>query len=380
MDCSCLIADVKSGVSGAGRKESLATQLCEASENFKAYSVPGHRHLPEIREQLERAGGGPVGLTFVPHLTPMVRGIHATGYARLIDPGVDLQGLFSTRYEDEPFVDVLPAGSHPETRSVRGANVCRIAWHRPQDGDMVVVLVVEDNLVKGAAGQAIQNMNLMLGLPETDGLERCRSDPMRFDQRIPGLQFTEVCQGVLDVALGRMSVRERRPLREALYFGFVVFALGVAVYLAYANGRATSAMQHLSASTERDRLVGEVDRLETQRRGLRERIAVLERTGQIERKAYADVDEHLKDLEDEIFDLKEEVAFYRDIVSAQRNKGLNIQSLDILPVGSGSDYRYRLVLTKDMRNDKVVTGKVNLSVEGEYDGKSKRLPFLGVIG
>lgn len=170
VDCSCLIADVKSGVSGAGRKESLATQLCEASENFKAYSVPGHRHLPEIREQLERAGGGPVGLTFVPHLAPMVRGIHATGYARLIDPGVDLQGLFSTRYEDEPFVDVLPSGSHPETRSVRGANVCRIAWHRPQDGDMVVVLVVEDNLVKGAAGQAIQNMNLMLGLPETDGL------------------------------------------------------------------------------------------------------------------------------------------------------------------------------------------------------------------
>lgn len=182
------------------------------------------------------------------------------------------------------------------------------------------------------------------------------------------------------MALGRMSVRERRPLREALYFGFVVFALGVAVYLAYANGRATSAMQHLSASTERDRLVGEVDRLETQSRGFRERIALLERTGQIERKAYADVDEHLKDLEDEIFDLKEEVAFYRDIVSAQRNKGLNIQSLDILPVGSGSDYRYRLVLTKDMRNDKVVTGKVNLSVEGEYDGKSKRLPFSELLG
>lgn len=182
------------------------------------------------------------------------------------------------------------------------------------------------------------------------------------------------------MALGRMSVKERRPLRETLYFAFIVFALGVAVYLAYANGRATSAMNYLAASTERDRLMSEVEQLESRSRGLRERIAVLERTGQIERIAYADVDTHLKDLEDEIFDLKEEVAFYRDIVSAQRKKGLNIQSLDILPVGSGSDYRYRLVLTKDMRNDKVVTGKVNLSLEGEYDGKSKRLPFSELLG
>lgn len=182
------------------------------------------------------------------------------------------------------------------------------------------------------------------------------------------------------MALGRMSVTQRRPLREALYFAVVVFALGVTVYLAYANGRATSAMQYVSASTERDRLLAELEQLESQGRGLRERIAVLERTGQVERKAYADVDVHLKDLEDEIFDLKEEVAFYRDIVSAQRNRGLNIQSLDILPVGSGKDYRYRLVLTKDMRNDKVVTGKVNLSLEGQYDGKSKRLAFSELLG
>ena len=172
VDCSRLIADVKSGVSGAGRKESLATQLCEASENFKAYSVPGHRHLPEIREQLELASGGPIGLTFVPHLTPMVRGIHATGYAYLSKADVDLQELFDSRYRDEPFVDVLPPGSHPETRSVSGANMCRIACHRPQDEDTVVVLAVEDNLIKGAAGQAIQNMNLMLGFAETDGLSR----------------------------------------------------------------------------------------------------------------------------------------------------------------------------------------------------------------
>ena len=165
-----LIADAKSGVSGAGRKATTATLLCEASENFKAYAVPGHRHLPEIRQGLQMAAGKPVGLTFVPHLTPMIRGIHATLYAQLLDADRDLQALFEARYSDEPFVDVLPAGSHPETRSVRGANHCRIAIHRPQQGNTVVVLSVIDNLVKGAAGQALQNMNVMFGLGENTGL------------------------------------------------------------------------------------------------------------------------------------------------------------------------------------------------------------------
>ena len=167
---SHLIADAKSGVSGAGRKAATAALLCEASENFKAYAVPGHRHLPEIRQGLESASGKPVGLTFVPHLTPMIRGIHATLYAQLLDADRDLQALFEARYSDEPFVDVLPAGSHPETRTVRGANVCRIAIHQPQQGNTVVVLAVIDNLVKGAAGQALQNMNIMLGLNEDAGL------------------------------------------------------------------------------------------------------------------------------------------------------------------------------------------------------------------
>lgn len=170
IDIATLIADAKSGVSGAGRKASVGTLLSEASENFKAYGVPGHRHLPEIRQGLERAAGKPVGLTFVPHLTPMIRGIHATLYARL-NGAVDLQAVYEQRYADEPFVDVLPAGSHPETRSVRGANHCRIAVHRPQGGDTVVILSVIDNLVKGAAGQAVQNMNLMFGLPEQAGIE-----------------------------------------------------------------------------------------------------------------------------------------------------------------------------------------------------------------
>lgn len=165
-----LIADCKSGVSGAGRGASVGSLLCEAGESFKAYGVKGHRHLPEIRQGLTRAAGAPVGLTFVPHLTPMIRGIHATLYARVADRSVDLQALFEQRYANEPFVDVMPAGSHPETRSVRGANLCRLAVHRPQNGDLVVVLSVIDNLVKGASGQAIQNLNIMFGLDEKLGL------------------------------------------------------------------------------------------------------------------------------------------------------------------------------------------------------------------
>jgi len=170
VDLEHLVADAKSGVSGAGRKAEVPTLFSEASDNFKAYGVPGHRHLPEIRQGLSAVAGQPVGLTFVPHLTPMIRGIHATLYARL-ERDVDLQALFEQRYADERFVDVMPAGTHPDTRSVRGANHCRIAVHRPQGGKTVVVLSVIDNLVKGAAGQAVQNMNLMFGLSEDAGLE-----------------------------------------------------------------------------------------------------------------------------------------------------------------------------------------------------------------
>jgi len=170
IDANHIVADAKSGVSGAGRKAATGTLLSEASESLKAYGVDGHRHLPEIKQGLEQASGQPVGLTFVPHLTPMIRGIHATLYARLTDTGAALQDIFEARYQDEAFVDVLPAGSHPETRSVRGANYCRIAVHRPQQSDTVVVLSVIDNLVKGAAGQAVQNMNVMFALPESTGL------------------------------------------------------------------------------------------------------------------------------------------------------------------------------------------------------------------
>jgi len=171
VDVSSLIADSKSGVSGAGRKAETHILFAEASDNFKAYGVAGHRHLPEIRQGLAGMAGTPVGLTFVPHLTPMIRGIHATLYAK-IRSEADFQSLYEQAYAGEAFVDVMPAKSHPETRSVRSANTCRIAVHRPQGGDTLVVLSVIDNLVKGAAGQAVQNMNLMFGLDETTGLRQ----------------------------------------------------------------------------------------------------------------------------------------------------------------------------------------------------------------
>lgn len=170
VDDSSLIADAKSGVSGAGRKAEMHILFSEASDNFKAYGVAGHRHLPEIRQGLVRAAQHEVGLTFVPHLTPMIRGIHATLYAKL-KQDVGVQALYEKRYASERFVDVLPAGSTPDTRSVRGANTCRIAVHRPQGGDTLVILSVIDNLMKGAAGQAVQNMNIMFGFKEDLALE-----------------------------------------------------------------------------------------------------------------------------------------------------------------------------------------------------------------
>jgi len=182
VDTGSLIADCKSGVSGAGRKAELGILHAEASDNFKAYSVPGHRHWPEIRQGLKAIaqgagkaqGANDLRLAFVPHLTPMIRGIHSTLYARVLKHAqdFDFQALYEERFAREPFVDVLPAGSHPDTRSVRASNILRIALHRAPENDLLVVLVVEDNLVKGAAGQGVQAMNIMFGLPETAGLSQ----------------------------------------------------------------------------------------------------------------------------------------------------------------------------------------------------------------
>ncbi|NYT63427.1 N-acetyl-gamma-glutamyl-phosphate reductase [Alcaligenaceae bacterium] len=174
IDTTRIIADCKSGVSGAGRKAEVGSLFSEASDNFKAYGAAGHRHHPEITEQLQVLAGGPVGLTFVPHLVPMIRGMFSTIYARILPQALDtdFQALFEKRYAGEAFVDVMPAGSLPDTRSVRASNHLRIAIHRPNGGDQLIILVAQDNLVKGASGQAIQNMNLMFGLPESTGLEQ----------------------------------------------------------------------------------------------------------------------------------------------------------------------------------------------------------------
>ena len=172
VDAGNLIADCKSGVSGAGRKAEIGTLFSESSDNFKAYGVSGHRHTPETVAQLQRFTAQPVKLIFTPHLVPMIRGMHSTMYARLtreIDNAA-LQALFEEQYKDAPFVDVMPFGSHPETRSTRGSNMLRLALHR--NGNTVIVLAVQDNLVKGASGQAVQCMNLMFGQPEGAGLQQ----------------------------------------------------------------------------------------------------------------------------------------------------------------------------------------------------------------
>jgi N-acetyl-gamma-glutamyl-phosphate reductase len=174
-----LIANSASGVSGAGRKAEVGSLLSEASDNFKAYGVKGHRHLPETVQGLQAIAGRPIGLTFIPHLLPMIRGIHSTLYARILPEAMDtdFQALYERHYADEPFVDVMPPGSTPETRSVRASNTLRLAVHRPGGGDTLVLLVVEDNLVKGASGQAVQVMNIMFGLPEDLGLGQIPVSP-----------------------------------------------------------------------------------------------------------------------------------------------------------------------------------------------------------
>ncbi|WP_343682597.1 N-acetyl-gamma-glutamyl-phosphate reductase [Acinetobacter baylyi] len=169
-----IIIDAKSGVSGAGRKASLGMIYSENADNFKAYGVAGHRHHPEIVEALEHISGQKGvfdQIIFVPHLVPMIRGMLSTIYIDLTEEGAnsDLQSLYEIYYANEKFVDVMPANSSPETRSVRGANELRIALYKPQPNKLVI-LSVQDNLVKGAAGQAVQNMNLMFNLEEDTGL------------------------------------------------------------------------------------------------------------------------------------------------------------------------------------------------------------------
>jgi len=168
-----IVADAKSGVSGAGRKAEVATLFAESSDSMKAYGVAGHRHHPEIHAQLTQLANAEMQFIFVPHLIPMIRGMLSTIYVKLTDAAlaVDLQALYEQRYQHERFVDVMPAGALPETRSVRGSNQLRIALHKQEAAGYLTLVVVQDNLVKGAAGQAVQNMNIMFGFDECSGLE-----------------------------------------------------------------------------------------------------------------------------------------------------------------------------------------------------------------
>ncbi|MFZ3235633.1 MAG: N-acetyl-gamma-glutamyl-phosphate reductase [Stellaceae bacterium] len=173
IDADDIIIDAKSGVSGAGRAARESSLYCEVAEGINAYGVAGHRHAPEIEQGLSQAAGREIVVNFTPHLMPMNRGILETIYVRL-DGGAtlrDLRAVLEEAYAAEPFVHVLPDGSLPATRHVRGTNLCLIGVSRDRVAGRAIVVSVLDNLVKGASGQAIQNMNAMLGLPETTALE-----------------------------------------------------------------------------------------------------------------------------------------------------------------------------------------------------------------
>ncbi|MCV2503124.1 MAG: N-acetyl-gamma-glutamyl-phosphate reductase [Neisseriaceae bacterium] len=167
-----IIVDCKSGVSGAGKSAKIPNLFCEASDSMKAYALQGHRHFPEIQQNIALFDQDIAKkLVFLPHLIPMIRGMQATIYIRLKDDSIDLQKVFEDYYRNEKFVDVLPQGAVPETKNVRGSNICQLAVHKMYESDCYVILSTIDNLMKGASGQAVQNMNVMFGLAESLGLD-----------------------------------------------------------------------------------------------------------------------------------------------------------------------------------------------------------------
>ena len=168
-----LIVDAKSGTSGAGRGAKVPNLFCEVNENIKAYGVATHRHTPEIEEQLGYAAGRPVTLSFTPHLVPMNRGILATEYASLQEmvSWEEVKKIYEKYYGKETFIRVLDQGVCPETKWVEGSNYVDIGFQIDPRTGRIILMGAIDNLVKGAAGQAVQNMNLLFGLPETQGLE-----------------------------------------------------------------------------------------------------------------------------------------------------------------------------------------------------------------
>lgn len=179
IDPSDIAIDAKSGVSGAGRDAKQANLYCEVAEGFRPYGVGHHRHMPEIEQELAIVAGKPVTISFTPHLVPMNRGMLATTYVKLSD-GATVDGLRDTlaaRYKDERFVTVLPAGVAPDTRHVRASNNVQISVFKDRRANRAILVSVIDNLTKGASGQAIQNMNVMFGLPEQTGIDNPAAFP-----------------------------------------------------------------------------------------------------------------------------------------------------------------------------------------------------------
>ncbi len=172
LDISTIIADAKSGVSGAGRSATLTTHFCEVSESFKPYKVAAHRHNPEMNEVLSTEAGKKITITFVPHLVPMSRGMQTTIYAGLCKSGItraDVASCLNQFYADSPFIRLIENRT-PDTQNVRGTNFCDIGFQIDQTNNRLILMSAIDNLVKGAAGQAVQNMNIMCGFDQTTGL------------------------------------------------------------------------------------------------------------------------------------------------------------------------------------------------------------------
>ena len=174
IDPDSIVADSKSGTSGAGRSVGLATHFCEVNEGFKAYKVAEHRHNPEMDEVLSLFAGRTIHMTFTPHLVPMTRGMLTTIYVGLKEDvsSLDVASYLDSFYEDKPFVRICPRGRFPNTLYVRGTNYCDIGFQVAERTKLLVLISAIDNLVKGASGQAVQNMNIMFGFAETAGLDQ----------------------------------------------------------------------------------------------------------------------------------------------------------------------------------------------------------------
>ena len=278
---------------------------------------------------MQPQGAPAVNLTFVPHLLPTVRGIHSTLYATLTQPGLDLQALFEERYQNEPFVDVLPKGQYPQTRTVRGTNLCRIAVSQPQGRDTVVVMVAEDNLTKGASGQAIQNMNIMLGLPETMGLNQPALLPRSSYEhgKSKGSKHYP------------MKVVAHRPLRDWS------IRLGVALgFIAVVAGSYLQRQWHSSQLSE-DLAQAQVALAQAQssESQIRQQLANMEMGAEVDRKSSQDVRSEISALKEQVQLQQQQLSFYRSLMNpAEGKQGLAIGELEYTRGAEPQRYHYSL--------------------------------------